>query len=69
MKHQDQRIRGIEAKILTLELCAAELARAMSVSDDEGLPAMKQAFARLCEEQRAAILEWQRLNDPEEAPH
>ena len=67
MKHLDQRIREIEAKVLALELCCVELARAMNLGDAEQLPAMKQAFARLCEEQRAAILEWQRLSNPEEA--
>ena len=31
MKFQDQRIRELEAEIVTLQLCCSELARAMSV--------------------------------------
>ena len=69
-KYQTQRIRELEAEILSLQLCCAEVARAIvGQQAREQLPELRNAYARMLEKSRAAIVEWHRLSDPQAAFH
>ena len=63
MKFQAQRIREIKSELVGLRLTCAEVVRVMS--EQGPLPELWNAYVRICEKQRAAICEWNRLSNPQ----
>ena len=62
VKHQDQRIREVEAEIVVLQLCCRDVMHAIKEAQGES-PELRSVFARLFEKRLAAVAEWRRLNN------
>ena len=62
MKNQDQRIRELERELVVLQLCRADVIRAIKERGES--PELRSAFARLFEKRVAAVAEWRRLMVP-----